>query len=47
MRLLIAGRDCVHEPAEKPSQGSGLRGLEEERERKRKGNLTCQGSWPP
>lgn len=47
MRLLIAGRDWGHEPAEKPSQGPGLMRLEEGRERKRKGNVTCQGSWPP
>lgn len=33
MRLLIAGRDWVHELAEKPSQGLGLTGLAEGRER--------------
>ena len=36
MRLLIAGRDWVHELAEKPSQGPGLTGLAVGRERKRK-----------
>lgn len=44
MRLLIAGKDWVHEPEEKPSQGPRLKGLEEGREKKRKGNATSQDS---